>query len=550
MDRETISSYSWLVISAIILVLLMAFANPFTSASIDYMGEIPDTIIGDAAGNCKHESTVNITEWGKYSGTQHQKYSTVKCSSCGKVLSRTATDVFQAHEYDSNYICTVCGFRHSHAHTEVIDATYLLTTDPNAHFVTYTLRCACGSEKTSNGQFEAHRFDENDECELCGYVKNSGSGSEITPTIIASNKSLAYGETIEIGATSNSGGALSYSCSDTMVATVDSMGVITSVKPGVATITITLGASGGYESGTKDITVTVTKGTQTISATNKSVDYNGSVSIGASLTRSGSQPNGTISYTSTATDVATVNSSGVVTGKKVGTTTITITAASTAYYNEASQNITVTVSAIAPTITAANKSVNVGSTISIGASANSGGALTYTSNNTSIATVNSSGVITGVAAGTTTITINVAANGNYTAGSKNITVTVSNTITYTWKKYSVNSTPGYDESTYEYNCSYHSTRFGDEDYGTVYFTDDDFANDNENGGALSGHSPGESWIEYVSGDDYEEYTYLGSTTIHHEGTQSKGSYIGTVSSTNSSAYPSNGVSGGYWYVKQ
>ena len=32
--------------------------------------------------------------------------------------------------------------------------------------------------------------------------------------------------------------------------------------------------------------------------------------------------------------------------------------------------------------------------------------------------------------------------------------------------------------------------------------------------------------------------------------QSRGSYIGTVTSSSSSAYPTNGISGSYWYVKQ
>ena len=33
-------------------------------------------------------------------------------------------------------------------------------------------------------------------------------------------------------------------------------------------------------------------------------------------------------------------------------------------------------------------------------------------------------------------------------------------------------------------------------------------------------------------------------------TQSRGTLVGTVTSSSSSAYPTNGVSGSYWYVKQ
>lgn len=80
-----------------------------------------------------------------------------------------------------------------------------------------------------------------------------------------------------------------------------------------------------------------------------------------------------------------------------------------------------------PTITASDQAVSVGKTVTIGATANSGGAISYTSNNTSVATVDASGVITGVAAGSTTITVSVAANGKYIAGSKTIAVEVSAT---------------------------------------------------------------------------------------------------------------------------
>ena len=81
--------------------------------------------------------------------------------------------------------------------------------------------------------------------------------------------------------------------------------------------------------------------------------------------------------------------------------------------------------AIVPTITATDKSVSVGGTVSISPTINSPGAVTYTSLNTDKATVNSSGVVTGVAAGNATIRISVAATGYWQAGSKDITVTVS-----------------------------------------------------------------------------------------------------------------------------
>ena len=76
-------------------------------------------------------------------------------------------------------------------------------------------------------------------------------------------------------------------------------------------------------------------------------------------------------------------------------------------------------------ITANGVSVEVGKTASIGATINSGATLSYQSANSSIATVSSTGVVTGVAAGSTTITISAPAVEGYTAASTTINVIVT-----------------------------------------------------------------------------------------------------------------------------
>lgn len=89
---------------------------------------------------------------------------------------------------------------------------------------------------------------------------------------------------------------------------------------------------------------------------------------------------------------------------------------------------------IGSVITASDKAVDVGSTVSIGATTNSTATITYESANTSVATVNASGVISGVTAGSTTITCSVAASGKYLAASKVINVTVSAGSSNTWAR--------------------------------------------------------------------------------------------------------------------
>lgn len=89
---------------------------------------------------------------------------------------------------------------------------------------------------------------------------------------------------------------------------------------------------------------------------------------------------------------------------------------------------------IGSVITASDKSVDVGDDVAIGATTNSPATITYLSANTSIATVDESGTIHGVAAGSTTITCSVAASGKYLTGSKVINVTVSAGSSNTWTR--------------------------------------------------------------------------------------------------------------------
>lgn len=109
------------------------------------------------------------------------------------------------------------------------------------------------------------------------------------------------------------------------------------------------------------------------------------------------------------------------------------------YYNSTMQVKVFTIAdsdliKIGSVITASDKSVDVGDDVDIEATTNSPATITYLSANTSIATVDESGHIHGVAAGETTITCSVAASGKYLAGSKVINVTVSAGSSNTWTR--------------------------------------------------------------------------------------------------------------------
>ncbi|MBP5373312.1 MAG: Ig-like domain-containing protein [Bacteroidales bacterium] len=86
------------------------------------------------------------------------------------------------------------------------------------------------------------------------------------------------------------------------------------------------------------------------------------------------------------------------------------------------------------TITASDVSVEVGQTKAIGATTNSSATLSYISGNEAIATVSAEGIVQGIAEGSTTVTITVPENDDFTEAEKVINVTVT----------AAGSTPNYD----------------------------------------------------------------------------------------------------------
>ncbi|SDS53092.1 Ig-like domain-containing protein [Gramella sp. MAR_2010_147] len=214
-----------------------------------------------------------------------------------------------------------------------------------------------------------------------------GNGCQGTATITVSSNpdlgdaSVCVGSTVDMGI-----GAGTYSSSDTSVATVDTDGVVTGVSAGSATIT--------YSDGnTCSDTATITVNANPVVA-DKSVCVGSTVDFG---------PSGT--YTSSDTSVATIDNDGVATGVSGGSATITYTDG-----NGCQGTATITVNAL-PVV--ADKSVCVGSTVDFGPSG------TYTSSDTSVATIDNDGVATGVSGGSATITYT---DGNGCQGTATITV--------------------------------------------------------------------------------------------------------------------------------
>ena len=170
--------------------------------------------------------------------------------------------------------------------------------------------------------------------------------------------------------------------------------------------------------------VSVARAAQTITASDLSLTYPNS----GKITVSGNE--GSLTYKSSNTAVATVDSAGKVTAKGGGTARITITAAATSNYNAAAKTITVKVAKAAQAITAksAASSVFVGKTTTVSVTG-AKGTTSFKSSDTTIATVSSEGKVTGRKGGTVRITATSAATAQYNAASMTVTIKVIPIVT-------------------------------------------------------------------------------------------------------------------------
>ena len=221
------------------------------------------------------------------------------------------------------------------------------------------------------------------------------------------------------------GRAIAWSSSNTSVATVSSTGLVTGIAAGSATIRATSeGQTGGAT-----ITITVPPPTPVATVTvalSASSIVNGATTQATATTTdaSGNVLTGrAIAWSTSNAAVATVSASGLVTGVGAGAATITATSEG----KSGGATVTVTLVPVATvSVSLGASSVVIGLTIQATATARdasgtvlTGRAVTWSSSNTSVATVTSAGVVTGVTAGTATIT----ATSEGKTGSATVTVT-------------------------------------------------------------------------------------------------------------------------------
>ena len=195
--------------------------------------------------------------------------------------------------------------------------------------------------------------------------------------------------------TATTGGT--WTSSTTSVATINSSGVITGVSAGTATITynFTNSQTTCSASATKIVTVLAVPTVASIGGTF-------TVCKNETTTLTNNTAGGV--WSSNLTNIATVNpSTGVVTGVSSGTATISYAVTDGGCSTQVSQAVVVSAPNVNP-ISVTASTLCVGGTITA-TSTTAGG--TWTITNPSIANINSSGVVTGVSAGTTSIVYTV-----------------------------------------------------------------------------------------------------------------------------------------------
>gem|GEM_PF-1036831 len=213
--------------------------------------------------------------------------------------------------------------------------------------------------------------------------------------------------------------AVTWTTSDSKVVAVDNTGKVTAVSAGTATITAT--TADGSKTSSCIVTVNNAVVTVTSVALNKTTD---ALTVGSTDTLSAivapiNATNKAVTWASSNTNVATVDNTGIVTAVSAGTATITATTADGS--KTSSCIVTVNNAVVTVTSVALNKTTDaltVGSTdtlTAIVAPINATNkAVTWASSNTNVATVDNTGKVTAVSAGTATITATTA-DGSKTA---------------------------------------------------------------------------------------------------------------------------------------
>ena len=233
-------------------------------------------------------------------------------------------------------------------------------------------------------------------------------------TVSPASVSLQTGQTAQLTATPKdangtplSGRVVTWSSSDTTIAKVSGSGLVTARLGGSATIT----ATSEGQSGTATVTVTfVPVASVTVSPASASLQVGQTTQLTATPKDASGNPlaGRVVTWSSSNATVAAVNGTGLVSGQAAGSATITATSEG----QSGTSSITVTLAPVATvSVTPTSAAIQPGQTVQLTATTKdangnvlTGRVVTWSTSDGTIATVSTSGLVAGVAAGTATIT--------------------------------------------------------------------------------------------------------------------------------------------------
>ena len=246
-----------------------------------------------------------------------------------------------------------------------------------------------------------------------------------TQSVVAGSSTPAFSTTLKDGnGNVLTGRVVTWSSSDNGIATINASGVATGVAPGTVTIT----ATSEGKTGTASLTVTpapvatvaVTPPSQTVLAGSSAPPFSATTRDGANNILSGR----VVTWSSSDNSIATIDNSGVATGVAPGT--VTITATSEGQTGTASlevDQVPVASVSVAPLLV----NVATGGTTQLSATVRdaannvlTGRVVTWSSSDETVATVDNTGLVTGVASLLGAATITATSEGQ--SGSSIVTV--------------------------------------------------------------------------------------------------------------------------------
>ena len=120
-----------------------------------------------------------VVTYEQNNSSSHVKIEEVdeKCS-CGFVFTTSTNELEEKHSFDSENVCTKCGYIKGHTHKAIMSMNPVITYEQNiedTHLIVSTVdkKCSCGKimDTSVSKTEEKHSYNSNDVCTKCNHIK-------------------------------------------------------------------------------------------------------------------------------------------------------------------------------------------------------------------------------------------------------------------------------------------------------------------------------------------------------------------------------------------